>query len=156
MSTIVNLVLGADLGDSNVAATRPNLRPSSETSCRASSVGYCGFKLHPPESEWLMGSSLSGRLSQRTREPNKATGQKPCARKTVSFSRSLAYDLTCIHGLQLSTKPSEAAGIAGLELGGVKMGLRIGYGQECAHDRNKTAPLFNHLVRDGEYFVRNL
>ena len=34
------------------------------------------------------------------------------------------HDLTCIHGLPLSTKPSEAAGIAGLELGGVKMGLR--------------------------------
>ena len=27
---------------------------------------------------------------------------------------------------------------------------------EAAHDCNKAAPLFNHLVRDGEYFVRNL
>jgi hypothetical protein len=37
-----------------------------------------------------------------------------------------------------------------------KWDFGTGYAQECAHDRNKTASLFNHLVRDGEYFVRNL
>jgi hypothetical protein len=37
-----------------------------------------------------MSMSLSGRLSPRAREPNKAAYLTPLSRKAVSFSRSLA------------------------------------------------------------------